>query len=894
MFVQQWGSHRLIGRCLAVVLGTAIVLTASGAPTDKAPAAPYYSVQVSTEKTLADAQATLKKVAGQPDARAERRGTTLAVRIGAWASQAEAIAARERLKPLGYSDAVVLKVTSQVAWILADGPAPESDAATTTTPVPAQEDSAATPGKSEAVAAKADASATDAPINVDAPAGPAPTFSDTIAQAPPAGPRDVTLTFRDLGAYTPLQLYGVDGVRTLSFGVRRDEAVIKAKLKLRFTYSPALIRELSHIKVLINGETLDSLLLPKETVTTEIEREIDIDPRYFTDFNHLSLQLIGHYTWQCEDAAHSSLWVAMNNQSTLQLTLQPLTLRQDLAYLPAPFFDSRDSRRLELPFVFSTKPELETVRAAGTLASWFGAQAAYRSARFDVLNDRLPKKHAVVFLTNGKRINGLELPDVKAPTISLVTNPAEPTTQLLVLRGRNAEDMNTAALALVLGEPVLSGRSATVASVTYAPRRPAYDAPNWARTDRPVKFGELVDTLSQLEAYGHVPDAIRVNLRVPPDLFTWNNPGVRVDLGYRYTPPVEVDNSMMTISINDKYIESLRLAPERDDATNRLLVPIFGTDTAQATEQLTLPAFQVGADNQLQFRFALDYFKRGACRDTDIAKPHSAIDPESSIDLSKFYHYVAMPNLALFANAGWPFSKFADLAETVVVVPDQPSAKEVEAMLFLLGRIGRQTGTSALRYGLMRSSDVIEKKPDADLLVIGGPAGADVLSQWGKDLPLIIEKDLRSFAPVNPTKALPQEFLRKERDSAAVWNVALQSKGQLAAIMGFESPIAKKRSVVAFASPEPAGLESAIDALEDGGRVQLIQADLALIHENTVESFRARDTYYVGYIPIYLWIWHALSDHFWVLAILAVVAGLLVAFWLFGLLKRATARRRSA
>lgn len=840
------------------------------------------------------AQETLKKLASQPHARMENRGDALAIRVGAWSDRREAQAAREKIAPLGFTDTMILRVTNAVPWTLADGSTVEPAGTTapkataSAPPAPAE----AAPAAATNPAPAADKAAAPAPAEADATERPP--SAETLEPAKPAGPRDVSLKFRDLGAYTPLQLAGVDGVRTLSFGIRRDEAVIKARLKLRFNYSPALIRELSHIKVLLNGETLDTVLLPKEVTTTEIERDIDIDPRYFSDFNHLSLQLIGHYTWQCEDASHSSLWVAVNNDSSLSLTLQPLTLRQDLAYLPAPFFDSRDNRRLDLPFVFPAKPDLEMVRAAGIMSSWFGAQASYRSARFKVMNNALPKQHAVVFLVNGKRIDGLELADVKAPTITLVTNPKEPTTQLLVLRGRNGEDLNTAALALVLGEPVLSGRSATVSSVTYAPRRPAYDAPNWARTDRPVKFGELVDSLSQLETTGHVPEAIRVNLRVPPDLFTWNQPGVRVDLGYRYTPPVEIDNSMLTISINDKYIESVRLAPQRDDATNRLLVPIFGTDTAQATEQLTLPAFQVGADNQLQFRFVLDYFKRGACRDSDIAKPHAAIDPESSVDLSRFHHYVAMPNLALFANAGWPFSKFADLAETVVVLPDQPDADQVETMLFLLGRIGRQTGTPALRFELMRSSEVIAKQPDAELLVIGGPTGADLLSEWGKSLPIIIEKDLRSFAPVNPSKALPAEFTRRERDSAAVWNVALQTRGQLAALMSFESPVAKKRTVVAIASPQSSALGTVVDALEDGGRVQMIQADLALIHEQTVESFRARDTYYVGYIPIYLWIWHVLADHFWVLAIIAVVAGLLVAFWLFGMLKRATARRRSA
>ena len=64
------------------------------------------------------------------------------------------------------------------------------------------------------------------------------------------------LTLKDLGANSPIRLIGVQGEGSLPFSVRRDEVVTGGKIDLTFAYSPALIPELSHLTVLINGEVV--------------------------------------------------------------------------------------------------------------------------------------------------------------------------------------------------------------------------------------------------------------------------------------------------------------------------------------------------------------------------------------------------------------------------------------------------------------------------------------------------------------------------------------------------------------------------------------------------------------------------------------------------------------
>ena len=100
----------------------------------------------------------------------------------------------------------------------------------------------------------------------------------------------------------------------------------------------------------------------------------------------------------------------------------------------------------------------------------------------------------------------------------------------------------------------------------------------------------------------------------------------------------------------------------------------------------------------------------------------ATVDPESTLDFSEFPHYVAMPNLAYFADLGFPFTRMADLSETAVVLPAQPSADEVSLYLAVMGRMGEATGYPALRHALISPADT-DKFSDHDLIVLGWGIG---------------------------------------------------------------------------------------------------------------------------------------------------------------------------
>lgn len=81
------------------------------------------------------------------------------------------------------------------------------------------------------------------------------------------------------------------------------------------------------------------------------------------------------------------------------------------------------------------------------LASWAGVRSEWRGIEFPVYyNEQPAEQNYVAFVTNDSRPDFLKfLPRVEAPTISIVNAPNSLYAKVLVIAGRNADDLLTAA-----------------------------------------------------------------------------------------------------------------------------------------------------------------------------------------------------------------------------------------------------------------------------------------------------------------------------------------------------------------------------------------------------------------------------------------------------------------
>jgi cellulose synthase operon protein B len=708
------------------------------------------------------------------------------------------------------------------------------------------------------------------------------------------GGRRQTLTFADFGALDPLQLRGTEGQNGIAFSVRNDEVVTGAILHLIYSYSPALLPAISQLKVLVNGEVAATLPVPHEQAGMLVARDISIDPRFITEFNHLNVQLIGHYTQQCEDPANSSLWATVSNASSLDLTYASLTSKPDLAALPQPFFDRRDVRRLELPFVFPAKPGAETLEAAGIVASWFGALAGYRGALFPAQVDEAPLSgNAVIFATADQRPAGVTIPAISGPTIAVVDREAPARGKLLLVLGRNEAELKTAAKALGVGQSVLSGDSATITQLNELGPRVPYDAPNWLPTNRPVRFGELAEA-RDLTVSGYDADAVRVNLRVPPDLFMWHTKGAPIDLRYRYTVRPTPDRSSLNVSINDGFVQSLPIPakPASMFDLGRYFSTILPDKSADARHTVYIPPLLLTPRAQLRLHFYYDIPNTGECHGRLLENVVGSIDPNSTIDLSSFPHYMALPDLAAFANSGFPFTRMADLSETAVILPNDADSSDYSLYLLEMGRMGASTGYPATGV-TVATADQVDQFADKDLLIFGGPGRQPLLQRWAKSMPFSSDGDTRTFELSDIVFRL-EDWWHGERGverAPARADLSLVSSNGAALLTGFESPLQKERSAVAFVSAAGQSDADLSSALLDADVLPQIQGAMAVIHSRSVTITSNGNAYFIGHLSPQEYMRWALSSHPLLLLLGGIFAALIIAALFYRALRSIAARR---
>lgn len=708
----------------------------------------------------------------------------------------------------------------------------------------------------------------------------------TAIAAVPDPAADEVLTLRDFGAGEPLRLTGTIDGEALWFGIRADQIATRAALKLRYTFSPSLIPELSHLKVLLNKEVVAVIPLPKEKAGTEQTEELSLDPRFLASSNNLTFQLVGHYTRDCEDPLHTSLWASISNKSELKLWSRRIALPNDLALLPAPFFDMRSNQRLTLPVYFNGGPDKRLIHAAGVLSSWFGTLAGYRKARFPVSIDRLPEQHALLLLTNDRIPASLALSPVDEPTILVTAHPERPEVKFLVIQGKTPEQVDTAAMALVLGQAALSGPVATVKAVEPPPPRDPYDAPNWVSTDRLTRLGDLVADPSQLQVKGMNPSPIRLNLRLPPDLLLWQHERVDLRLAIRYTPPVMDGQSVFSIAINDTLVRAQRLKGESDSDDRDYKIKVVGSDLFDP-DAIKIPAFQLGTDNQLEMRFFNGDYRQGWCLSSSVDSFLGGVDADSAIDFRGFHHYAALPDLGGFVKSGFPYTRRADLAETVVVLGDKPTPMDIESLLSFLSAMSVSTGVPALRYDIHQGT-ATEGLADKDLLFISTVGTHPLIGGWKAHAPAEFDDGGRVFGH---DFALIGIFQFTDLDSfkqklKAVGRASFRAYGALSALSGFESPLSPGRSVVSFEANGVEGARQGLDALEDSGVLRYVNGDVAIFRNKGVQSYQVGSHYYSGELPPWLWLGFHLTRHPLLMASIGIGAGLVIAFFLYAAIQR--------
>jgi len=250
-----------------------------------------------------------------------------------------------------------------------------------------------------------------------------------------------------------------------------------------------------------------------------------------------------------------------------------------------------------------------------------------------------------------------------------------------------------------------------------------------------------------------------------------------------------------------------------------------------------------------------------------------------------------MPDLAFFASSGFPFSRVADLSETVVLIPQQPSPDTLQALFTLIGRIGDSTGAPAVGVTIARPGESPTLR-GRDVLVVGPLSLASQASELFQSAPVRVEGSQLRVSSNSPISRLFSRFGSNvdQRDPAAA-DAALVTVSDFAGVSSWRSPFDKSRVVVAVLAATPSRLPEIVNSMAKAEANAAMQGDLAIATDKSFNSFQVAPGFWSGHLPWWVAVMWWCSRNPLLLALAVIGASLIIGagFWV---VLRALERKR--
>ena len=692
------------------------------------------------------------------------------------------------------------------------------------------------------------------------------------AESPEAPTVRQLFGFRDLNGENPIEMHGAHSYYSVHVTLPHSMVPQKATLKLVYSLDPALDVRTASLRIQVNGFAVSAVALqPGQASSTA---EIEIPERLLVRNSTLTFEFIGSGAMQSEPEAKQHVFCRILPDSSLEISGAHLHLERNLGRLPLPFFDNELQTVTEIPFVFLKPPDSHMLQAAGIAASWIGVQAQATPPRITASVGNIPQGNAIIFATRAQLPVEWGIPPGSGPLIALRSNPTDSFGNLLIVAGDDGEQLLTAASTLAMTaaasagikSPLLTGDTAQPGSLSLPPAREKDDAPRWMQAGA-LNSIEACKDKAALQTDGSSP--IPVYFHVPPDLFYGEEQTLNLGVNYRYDASQVAPGSALRTYVNGNLVNETTLPPGRGVAAGQelILVPVANMQPF---------------GNTLRFSFDFIPARRGP---SQYAQLSGSIGCDSTLDLRGLNLWTVLPNLRLFATAGFPFTQRADLAQTVVVLPPQPEAGEIALFLQLMSHFGRQTGYPALRVSVADSSTTLS--PGFDYLILGSIGNQPAFDALRPQLPVAFDRNGR-------IEVKSRRWLRSAGESVLSMNDNLASffhgipamvldapragDAPDALIEQIRSPASSSHSVVIIAFRRDADAAAIAAAFLEPKRSRPIAGSLNLMHGSEFKSYRAdANEYYVGDISWYTIMRIYTSHHFLLLLLLMTLMCLLMA-----------------
>ena len=730
------------------------------------------------------------------------------------------------------------------------------------------------------------------PVRMQAAATPAGLVlpSSPAATSAGSGAFHRELSFQELTPGGALPFNAPRSAHNVTLVLPSDEVVQQGVLHLHYAISPYLIAKRSLLRILLNGALVAALPAPTgAAVGRPVSTDLPVPASLFLRKNTFQFQLEEDSASPCATAENLP-WARIEAGSSVEIAGDLLPLADDLGQLPRPFFEKDVSGPpAAIPFVFLEDPDRQTLTAAGVVASWFGVQAGSQRLELPVsIGSHLPQGNVILFADHPWSLPANLGLKVEGPMIAERTNPDDPYGKVLILAGANGSELLTAARALALQRGLSGAGAEFTPTELRLRRRSADDAPLWQSTTQRLP---LWMPSGESKTSNEGTDPLSIQLRLPPDLYYGDRTFVRLHLDYSYSPLQSTDGSVLRITLNGMKAGDLPLPPGQD-ASLRI------------SRVIPIPVAELRPfANRIQFSFLPRIAKPAAC---DLPHPvdlNGAIRSSSFLELRQLRHWTSLPDLRLFSAAGFPFTRYADLAQTTVILPWRPSPGEISVYLMLLESFGSETGYPALHVSVGEPS----RAGTTDDLVIGTARDQPDFALLDGRLPVGLRGPDLSFAihdgPLSAGERLwwqlaemsphwkhgLEVFLSRkgEKDSGNDSLAVTLARSPEALIQETESPWRKDRTVVSILLCDDDGASALVNAFGDAARREDLTGSVSVLRDGQFASYRTEEhSYNVGQLAWWERVRYRLRQFPWLIVVLNFVLGLLLVPWMQARLDR--------
>lgn len=658
------------------------------------------------------------------------------------------------------------------------------------------------------------------------------------------------ITLTNMGSPKGIEIYPGQKSAGISFTLPIDKVITSARLDLYVSMTEAMQGNTNHIDVKVNGQALGSLPVAKTEITNY---ELDIPAEYLAQENSLTLEMTDE-EFVCKIDYSGKQKILIDPESYLSVNGYNLELGSDLSLFPLPFFDRFNSAQTLINFVLPKNTSTDILYGPLMLASYFGTIADYRTVKFNVSSDTLPQDNSIVFAHPGQTVAGIDMP--KKGGIYIKDNPYSRPYKNIFIVAKNKSDFIKAVYSLVKAN--LSTATDYLKIKDDKPElREAYDAPNWISSNKKVLLSSLLKNNQSLVTHGYNHGPLNLSFKAAPDLYQLYEDSGDLYVAYEFPLDKNIDEneSGLNLLLSGAFLDKL---PVNKKGLLENIWRLSGGDAREDKRHVQISPSMIYGDNNLELYFDLRLKPNTPCSVISDPNVKSVIDESSYIDLSKTRHFARLPNLSYFVGASFPFTRYSDFSHTVVLLPDNPTAVELNTLMNMVARAGNSTGAMVSYEQVVIGSDLFTKEPgffeDKDLLVISNLSHKDYLSKLFDGSAFIFngnELNIYDYGLISfrggffrgLRRFLSGDFRAENLDANRYVRTSMAWRG----FLSFLSPFDSDKIAVVVTATDDEELDKLTDDLSNSKVNREVRGDITLISGlNKVMSFNVGDYIFSG------------------------------------------------